>query len=101
MYVGAYNMNINYNMEVISMHFTLPKENKEQVIENIMTYFYEEHGEEIGHLAAENFLLFAIREIGPHVYNQGVKDAKVVLEQKLMNIEEDLTSLEKPLQRRE
>ncbi|WP_025025527.1 DUF2164 domain-containing protein [Caldalkalibacillus mannanilyticus] len=79
------------------MHIRIPKENKDQLIEEIKEYFYNERSEEIGDLAAENLLDFVMKEIGPSFYNQGVKDAREMVEQKMMGIEEDLRSLERPI----
>jgi uncharacterized protein (DUF2164 family) len=75
----------------------LSKEHKEQMLNDIKNFFYYERSEEIGDLAAENMLDFLVKEIGPYFYNQGVKDSKVMVEQKRMNVEEDILSLEKPL----
>ncbi|RBW68823.1 DUF2164 domain-containing protein [Bacillus taeanensis] len=79
------------------MTIRLSKEHKNQIINELKDFFYNERSEEIGDLAAENMLNFVIKEIGPYFYNQGVTDAKVMVEQKLMNVEEDILSLEKPL----
>jgi uncharacterized protein (DUF2164 family) len=79
------------------MYIKLPKENKDQFIDKIKDYFYNERSEEIGDLAAENLLDFVLKEIGPYLYNQGVKDAKVMVEQKMMSLEEDIQSLVRPI----
>jgi uncharacterized protein (DUF2164 family) len=79
------------------MYIKLPKENKDQIIDKIKDYFYNERSEEIGDLAAENLLDFVLKEIAPYLYNQGVKDAKVMVEQKMMSLEEDIQSLVRPI----
>ncbi|MFC2949768.1 DUF2164 domain-containing protein [Virgibacillus sediminis] len=71
------------------------KSQKNQMIENIKGYFEEEHGENLGNLAAENFLDFITKEIGPYFYNQGLDDAGEMVDQKLVNMEEDIQSLKK------
>ncbi|MBU9713871.1 DUF2164 domain-containing protein [Bacillus tamaricis] len=71
-------------------------ETKNQILSQLKDYFQEERLEEIGDLAAENILDFISKEIGPYFYNQGVKDAKGVCEEKLINLEEDILSLERP-----
>ncbi|RLQ95415.1 DUF2164 domain-containing protein [Falsibacillus albus] len=73
----------------------LPKEQKQLLIGRIQTYFYEDRGEEIGDLAAENFFHFILKEFGPFIYNQGVQDSKFVLEQKMENLDEDLEALKR------
>ncbi|TLS36736.1 DUF2164 domain-containing protein [Pseudalkalibacillus caeni] len=75
----------------------LPKEQREQAVAKIQQYFYEERSEEIGELAAGLVFDFVMKEIGPYFYNKGVKDARDMLEQKIMNLDEDLASLERPL----
>jgi len=80
-----------------SMYIRLPKESKDQIIYKIKDYFYNERSEEIGDLAAGNLLDFVLKEIGPYFYNQGVKDAKEMFEQKMMSLEEDIQSLERPI----
>jgi uncharacterized protein (DUF2164 family) len=65
--------------------------------DQIRHYFMEERGEEIGELAADNFLDFMLKELGPFVYNQAVQDARSVLIQKAASMEEDLFALERPI----
>lgn len=79
------------------MIIRIEKENKEEMIAKLKDYFYRERSEEIGDLAAGNLYDFVMKEMGPYLYNQGVKDAKFVAEQKIMNLEEDLSSLEIPI----
>jgi uncharacterized protein (DUF2164 family) len=69
----------------------LPKEIKKQIVEDIKTYFYDEREEEIGDLGAGLLLDFIIEEIGPVLYNQGIRDAHSYLSERL----EDLYGLEK------
>ncbi len=64
------------------------------MIAKLQDYFYREMSEEIGDLAAGNLYEFFIKEMGPYFYNQGVKDAKFIVEQQMLNIEEDISSLE-------
>ncbi|MFC7370190.1 DUF2164 domain-containing protein [Fictibacillus iocasae] len=71
------------------------KEDKSEAIRSIQSYFWDERGEEIGELAAEGLLQFVIENIGPHLYNKGVDDAKKMTEDKMMNLEEDLESLKR------
>lgn len=78
------------------IHLKLPKENKKELIERIQAYFYEERAEEIGELAAGFLLDFMIKEIGPVIYNQAINDARKLIEEKMLSIEEDLHVMEKP-----
>lgn len=79
------------------MKVNLPKETKDQMVLKIQGYFVDERSEEIGELGAHILLDFMIKEIGPYIYNQGIKDAKAVVEQKMGSMEEDLYSLEVPI----
>ena len=72
------------------MIIRIPKENKEEIISSLQNFFYYERLEEIGHLAAENFLDFVLKEIGPYFYNQGIKDTKDMVDQKMLSLEEDI-----------
>ncbi|MET3699761.1 uncharacterized protein SAMN05877753_10129 [Bacillus oleivorans] len=82
------------------MYIKFPKEQKDQIIAEIQGFFLEEKGEEIGLIAAENIFDFFMERLGPILYNQGVKDAKKLVTQLLLNIEEDIASLERPIQRK-
>ncbi len=79
------------------MIIEIPKEEREQLVKNIQGYFMDERGEEIGDLAAGLMLDFFLKEAGPYAYNKGVKDAKKLLQDKMMNMEEDLDALKRPI----
>ncbi|MCP8615859.1 DUF2164 domain-containing protein [Salirhabdus salicampi] len=80
------------------MNKKLTKETRNHMIREIQTYFSEERSENIGDLAGENLLVFIEEKIAPHYFNQGIEETKVMIEQKVMNIEEDIDSLKRPLQ---
>ncbi|MBM7693655.1 uncharacterized protein (DUF2164 family) [Peribacillus deserti] len=75
----------------------LTRDQKNILVEKIQEFFYQEHGEELGNLAGENLLEFIYREIGPYIYNIGISDAKALVQDRMLNIDEDLSSLERPL----
>lgn len=77
------------------IQFSLEK--KRALIEKIQAYVFTESGEQIGEIAAENHLQFILDEIAPYIYNEGIKDAKKLIEDRLGNIEDDLYSLERSL----
>ena len=72
------------------------KEEKELIVQKIKLYFNDELDQEIGQFDAEFLLDFFSEEIGPRFYNQGLRDARAVLETKLENIDEALYEIEKP-----
>lgn len=59
------------------------------------TFFYEERNEEIGIIAAECAFEFFKDFLGPHFYNEAIKDARMLMEEKMSSIEDELFSLEK------
>lgn len=77
------------------MALKIPREKKELLIKNIQLYFYEERSENIGELAAGNFLDFMIKQLEPIIYNQAISDARKVAMQQMDRMDEELYSLEK------
>ncbi|MFG6116538.1 DUF2164 domain-containing protein [Halobacillus sp. MO56] len=77
----------------------MKKEDREQVVASIQEYFELERGEQLGSIAAEQLLDFFMKELGPFMYNQGIRDAKGLVEEKVMNLEEDILALERPVGR--
>ncbi|SEB18129.1 Uncharacterized conserved protein, DUF2164 family [Thalassobacillus cyri] len=77
----------------------MKKEDREQVIAAIQEYFELERGEQLGSIAAEQLLDFFMKELGPFMYNQGIRDAKGLVEEKVMNLDEDILALERPVGR--
>lgn len=75
----------------------LPREEKEELIARLQAYFEDERSESIGSLAAEQLLDFMIQELGPYLYNKGVADARILLNGKLAQLEDELYVLEKPV----
>lgn len=79
------------------MFINLTKQQKDHIISEIQRFFYEERNEEIGTLAAENMFEFVKTTLGPHFYNEAIKDARQLVEQKMSSMEDDLYALEKNL----
>ncbi|MBM7554360.1 DUF2164 domain-containing protein [Thalassobacillus pellis] len=75
----------------------MSKEERDRMVDSIQAYFELERGEDLGTLAAEQLLDFFMSELGPYPYNQGLKDAKGLVEEKMMNLEEDILALERPV----
>lgn len=76
----------------------LPKEEKRILIQSVQAYFDEERSETIGDLAAEQFIDFMMKELGPYIYNKAVSDARLLVNEKFSQLEDELYSLEKPIQ---
>jgi uncharacterized protein (DUF2164 family) len=75
----------------------LPKEQKEQLIGQIQQYFELERSEALGSIAAEQLLDFMVQEIGPHLYNHAINDARKAVLERMQTLEDELYALEKPL----
>ncbi|WP_028591341.1 DUF2164 domain-containing protein [Paenibacillus massiliensis] len=75
----------------------LPREEKLQLIASLQHYFEMERSEEIGELAAENLLDYILKELSPYVYNRAIHDARKVIDQQMLNLEEELYALQKPV----
>jgi uncharacterized protein (DUF2164 family) len=73
----------------------LPREEKDEIIEKVRTYFETERSETIGEIGAEQLIDFMIKELGPYLYNKGITDARVLINEKINQIEDELYSLEK------
>ena len=75
----------------------IQREHKLKITSSIQDYFETELSSEIGQLASENLLDFMLKELSPYIYNQALADARKVIEQKMISIEEELYALEQPL----
>jgi uncharacterized protein (DUF2164 family) len=75
----------------------IQREHKLQITTSIQDYFDTELSSEIGQLASENLLDFMLKELSPYIYNQALADARKVIEQKMISVEEELYALEQPL----
>ena len=72
------------------------KEEKNRMVQTIRRYFEEELDSEIGQFDAEFLLDFFAETMGVYFYNQGLRDAQVVLKDRLENIVEAIYDIEKP-----
>lgn len=70
----------------------LSRDKKEEVIEEIKSFFNQERNENIGDLGAMLILDFFAEKLGPYYYNQGLYDAISFISEKT----DDLFGLERP-----
>ncbi|MEK3733123.1 MULTISPECIES: DUF2164 domain-containing protein [Paenibacillus] len=77
----------------------IPKEQRELLVEQVMEYFEVERGEPIGHLAAESVLDFFTATLGPYIYNQALSDCRLVVNDRMATLEEDIYALEQSVRR--
>jgi uncharacterized protein (DUF2164 family) len=76
------------------MRIHLSDERRLRLVRSIQTWFDEEFDEPLSEFRTETLLDFFIRELGPPVYNQGVRDACAYLQEKLGDIEGDVYEAE-------
>lgn len=69
------------------MRILLSDDRRTKLVRSIKQHFLDELDDEISDFRAEALLDFFIRELGPPVYNQGVRDACGYMQQKLGDIE--------------
>ena len=72
------------------MPITFSKEDTQQAVDSIQRYFNENMDEPIGHLPAELLLKFFATEIGPLIYNKGVRDAQERLQARVGDLDIDV-----------
>jgi len=60
---------------------------KKEMIEEVQSYFRNEHDESIGELKAEMFVEFFIEKLGPKIYNQAIDDANSYIQERLIDLD--------------
>lgn len=78
----------------------LPKEEKEEIIKSVQSYFEEERSEAIGAIGAEQLIDFMIKELGPYIYNKAIADTRIIINEKNNQIDDELYTLEIPIKNR-
>lgn len=74
----------------------LTKENKEEIVLRIQSYFLDELKQEIRQFDAEFLLDFFSKEIGCYFYNQALTDVHALLEKHMESMADTIYDLEKP-----
>jgi uncharacterized protein (DUF2164 family) len=72
------------------MRIRLSPDRRASLLLAIKAYFSTEFDEPLSDFRAAALLDFFVRELGPPVYNQGVRDAAAFVQQKLGDIEGDV-----------
>lgn len=73
------------------------KAEKEILVEKIQQYLNSELDFDIGQFDAEFLLDFFSKEVGAYYYNQGLQDARAVINTKLEDIDEAIYQIEQPV----
>jgi uncharacterized protein (DUF2164 family) len=74
---------------------TFSRDQKVVIVDQIQQYFEKELNQEIGQFDAEFLLDFFTEKVGGYYYNQGLNDARAILDDKLDTITESFYELEK------
>lgn len=69
------------------LRIQLSDDRRARLLRSIKTHFAAEFDEPLSDFRAEALLEFFVRELGPPVYNQGVRDAAGYLQSRLTDIE--------------
>jgi uncharacterized protein (DUF2164 family) len=78
------------------MRIQLSADRRAALIRSVQGYFADEFDETLSVFRAEALLDFFVRELGPPVYNQGVRDACGTMQEKLSDLEGEVYEIEKP-----
>ena len=72
------------------MRIQLAPDRQAALLRAIKQYFADEFDEPLSDFRADGLLAFFVRELGPPVYNQGVRDAASFMQARLADIEGDV-----------
>jgi uncharacterized protein (DUF2164 family) len=68
----------------------LPKQKRDDAVASIRRYFEDNMPEPIGEMPAGLLLNFLLEEVGPAIYNKGVADAALRMQQRVGDLEGEL-----------
>ena len=69
------------------MAIEISRERRAELVASIQRYDVEKMDEPIGNLDAEFLLEFLVEEIGPSIYNQAIRDAQAVLQDRIGEVD--------------
>jgi uncharacterized protein (DUF2164 family) len=72
------------------MRIALSTERRKQLLDAVKRHFAAEFDEPISDFRAEALIDLFVRELGPPVYNQGVRDAARFVQEKLGDIDGEI-----------
>jgi uncharacterized protein (DUF2164 family) len=78
------------------MRIKLSLERRASLLSAIKRHFSAEFDDELSDFRAAGLLDFFVRELGPAVYNQGVRDASSYLQAKLADIDGEVYERDDP-----
>jgi uncharacterized protein (DUF2164 family) len=69
------------------MAIKLNTDTENHLLASLQRYCAQNFDEDIGDLKARLLLDFCVREIGPSIYNQAVRDAQEVMQEKIAEVD--------------
>jgi uncharacterized protein (DUF2164 family) len=78
------------------MRVRLSDDRKAALVRLLREYFEEHFDEPVSDFRAEGLIDFFVKELGPPVYNQGVRDACAYMQGKLTDVEGEVYEPETP-----
>lgn len=70
------------------------EEIRKRCIAEVITRIEEIDGSEVGVIAAQDIIDIVTQNLGPEIYNLGVRDAKKLVQEKLSDLEFEIDQLE-------
>ena len=68
---------------------------KEAMVVKLQSYFEKSLAQELGQFDAEFLLDLVSKELGAYYYNRGLHDARLIFEERVQTIDDDLYAIEK------
>ncbi len=78
------------------MRIQLTAERRERMLRALQKYFDDEFDEPLSPFKAERLLDFLVRELGPPVYNQAIRDAHAFIQERLTDLEGEFYEADEP-----
>ncbi|MFL5537524.1 MAG: DUF2164 domain-containing protein [Longimicrobiaceae bacterium] len=78
------------------MRVRLSDERRAALVRLLRNHFEDQFDDELSDFRAEGLIDFFVRELGPPVYNQGVRDACAYMQGKLTDVEGEVYEPETP-----
>ena len=82
------------------MRIRLTDERRERMLRSIRKFFDEKLDQPLGDFAAQRILDFFVKELGAHVYNQAIQDARAFLQGKLDDLDVEYYEPDQPYSER-
>lgn len=79
-----------------AMRIKLTDDRRERVVRSIRGFFADQFDEELSDFKTQRILEFFVRELGPPVYNQAIRDASKYFHDKLADLEGEFYEPEDP-----